>query len=294
MRLHFYKMQIGGNSFLLIDNTQDISPKDFKRIAEKICSKQYGVGASGIIFCAENNAIYVYDSKGNQNKNFFDALFCAARYYFDSGKITHTKDFSQKIRFTTQEGTKELDIISSREFALNLGSPFSLLNGKLLTEDESSCIENIAVDQKTICLSGIHLADDFLICIPGNNNTLPFSELYLKLKKNYKNKQIYLAYARQITKESILLKTLKKGLSTCTGSAASALVSLWYSGTSDKAAVCIFQEGPSSLWKQQEKLSEDKDGSRKITILWDTEKNEITAIGTGGYIFEGFFDYGEN
>jgi diaminopimelate epimerase len=286
-------MQIGGNSFLLIDDTKNISQKSFSKLAEKICSKRYGVGASGIIFCADNNVIHVFDSKGKQNKNFFDALFCAARYYFDSGKITQSKNFNQKISFLTREGIKELEIISSREFALNLGSPFSLLNGKLLTEEEASCMENITLDKRTICLSGIHIAEDFLTCIPGNNSTIPFSELYFKLKKNYSNKKIYLSYARQITKESILVKTLKRGLSTCTGSAASALLSLWYAGTSDKAAVCIFQEGPSSLWKQQEKLSEDKDNSRKLTVLWDTEKNEITAIGTGGYIFEGFFDYGE-
>ena len=53
----------------------------------------------------------------------------------------------------------------------------------------------------------------------------------------------------------------------------------------------IFTEGNKSLFEQQNLLAKDTDDSKKITILWDTTKNSLRAIASGGYLFEGYFEF---
>jgi len=37
-------------------------------------------------------------------------------------------------------------------------------------------------------------------------------------------------------------------------------------------------------------IARDRDNSRRLAAIWDTNANELFAIGSGGYLFEGKFD----
>ena len=52
MELNFYKLQIGGNDLLLVNeiNRATISTEILPKIAKSICKRSKGVGANGIIF----------------------------------------------------------------------------------------------------------------------------------------------------------------------------------------------------------------------------------------------------
>lgn len=290
MRLHFYKLQIGGNTFCLIEDEQieTLKPADLQNLSIKLCNRRFGVGASGCMLLSKDNTLRVYNPSGEMSSDASDAYMCAARFAFDSGKVTRLPDGSNAIVFKTLKGDVKLNVISSREFSLDLGSPFSLVSGKLLTPDSSGSIENYTIDEKPICLSGIHIKQSVLVAFPTSQKSFSFFEFYLKLRHSFQKQKVYLVFAHPITKETISIRTLKHGLSTSCASAAAALIASWYAGSCDKAAVCTFEYGSPSIWQQQEKLSADKDDSKKITILWE---NEIRAIGTGGYLFEGYYDY---
>ena len=49
MNLNFYKYQGTGNDFVMIDNRSDIFPKDRIAIISKLCDRNFGIGADGII-----------------------------------------------------------------------------------------------------------------------------------------------------------------------------------------------------------------------------------------------------
>ena len=87
------------------------------------------------------------------------------------------------------------------------------------------------------------------------------------------------------------IRTIKRGENTSCASAAAALISSVISGTSNNGAVCVFTQGNKSLFEEQNLLVKDTDDSKKITILWDTQENSLRAIASGGYLFEGFFEY---
>lgn len=293
MRIHFYKLHLGGNSFILIDDISNIPSKDFDKISKLLCNRKFGIGGSGCLFLDKDNNLYIYNHKGYSESQATDALFCAARFAFDSGRINKNGKNKKSILFNTNIGKKELNIISSREFEINLGTPFSLFNENILTDKKADCMDSIFIEDKKIAVFGIHLIQDNIVLLNSDISDFSFFEVYLKMHKSLNNKKTYLTFARNITKETLSLRTLHHGLSTICSSSAAALIASYFAGTCNKAAVCTFEYGSPNLFVQQNNLKLDVDNSRKLTILWNTDKNELRAIGSGGYLFEGFFDYEE-
>ena len=156
MRIHFYKLHLGGNSFILIDTAseKDLKLSEYPEISKSICNRRYGVGASGCIFLDEQNNLRLFRPDGTEASDFYDALFCAARYAFDSGRMNKNSHGEYEIRFNTLKGEKILKVISSREFELSLGSPFSLSSGKIINSESSSIMETIELEGKKIILTG--------------------------------------------------------------------------------------------------------------------------------------------
>ena len=292
MRVHFYKLHIGGNGFILIDlsENKDILPPLYTDIAKKVCDRRYGAGASACLFLSADNTLRFILPSGEECADSYDGLFCASRYAFDSGRISKDENNDNSIFFKTMRGDRALKILSSREFKLSLGSPFSLTSGKMINQNSTGTIETFDIEEKPVCVSGFHIHSDVISAHPTVSSASSFYEFYTKMRKVFSGKRVYLVFSRSITREIISIRTIKRGPSTSTASASAALVSSVLSGASESAAVCVFEKGNPSLDVQQAKLAEDTDNSRKITILWEKDSNELYAIGSGGYLFEGFFD----
>lgn len=293
MRIHFYKLHLGGNSFILIDTESEkqLAIKDYPEFSKSICNRRYGVGSSGCIFLDEQNNVRVYRPDGTECADFYDALFCTARYAFDSGRMTKNSNGDYELKFNTLKGEKNLKVISSREFEIVLGSAFSFSSGKIINSESTSIMETIEIDQHKIKMAGIHILSDILVTSPKTLSSKPFFLLYTKLREIFKPQKIFLTYSQAVTKETLCIRTIKRGENTSCASAAAALISSVISGTSNNGAVCVFTQGNKSLFEEQNLLVKDTDDSKKITILWDTQENSLRAIASGGYLFEGFFEY---
>lgn len=293
MRIHFYKLHLGGNSFILIDTESEkqLAIKDYPEFSKSICNRRYGVGSSGCIFLDEQNNVRVYRPDGTECTDFYDALFCTARYAFDSGRMTKNSNGDYELKFNTLKGEKILKVISSREFEVVLGSAFSFSSGKIINSESTSIMETIEIDQHKIKMAGIHILSDILVTSPKTLSSKPFFLLYTKLREIFKPQKIFLTYSQAVTKETLCIRTIKRGENTSCASAAAALISSVISGTSNNGAVCVFTQGNKSLFEEQNLLVKDTDDSKKITILWDTQENSLRAIASGGYLFEGFFEY---
>ncbi|MDR1748642.1 MAG: hypothetical protein LBR47_06240 [Spirochaetaceae bacterium] len=293
MEIPFYKMHIGGNGFLLIDLTRVPrlagleAVSLYPEVSRIMCGHRYGVGAAGCIFLAPDNGIRFFSHQGKETDYSGDALLCAARYAFDSGRITRNQAGTENlILFRTLKGEISLRIIGAHEFSLCLGSPFSALTGAVITPESMGMTEVIDVGDRAVRAAAVHIHEDVIAVFPGSAEGTELKELAKALRGHFKGRPVHIVMVRTITRETLVIRTADAGMSASCAAAAAAVILCAVSGLSDKNAVAVFSHRAPEAAVVPEA---DPDNSRRLAVLWDTEKNELTVIGTGGYLFEGTF-----
>jgi len=309
MTVPFFKLQLAGNGFILVDLAQ-IRPYERERTvptddaaaalpagpgggiesnlypeaARKLCDRRFGVGATGAIFLSADNTIRIFGAQGQPVTNGDDAILCAARYAFDSGRLTN-----RTITFRTPLGERKVTVLGAHEFRLNIGSPFSLLSGRVITTNSNGIVETIERDQVRAAYAAIHIHEDVVVAFPEGLGTLNFSGFSSLIQKAFPAKQVTPAIARCVTKETILVRTAVKRESGCCAVAAASLVAAFSTGLGEKDAVVIFEYAGTD-GQPDEAVAKDRDNSRRLAVSWDAAENDLFVTGTGGYLFEGKFD----
>ncbi len=303
MTFPFYKLQLAGNGFILCDflhfsedekDKPEFRRADWKATARKICSRRFGVGASGCIFLGRDNSIQIYNSEGLLTDEADDALLCAARYAFDSGRTD-----GKKILFHlphAPEKKLKVDILGANEFRISCGAPFSLLKENVITPGSTEIneiIENEGIDGS---YAAVHLREDVLVSWPHKRGAFSFQDFADLTHKAFPKKKVIPVVANPITDDTIIAKAFPRGMSGTCSVAASVLCASVCSGATGHQSMVMFRQ-PGDGGLPDTMLEQDTDSSRRLAVFWDyneNEKNEIYAVGSGAYIFEGKFDIQEN
>lgn len=290
MTIPFYKLQLAGNGFILVDlgslpqEKKPLEADRFGEAARTLCDRRYGVGATACIFLSRDNTIRIFGAQGQPVKEADDAFLCAARFAFDSGRIS-----GKTITFKAPLEEKKLDVLGAHEFRISLGSPFSLLSGSVIEGTSKTVAETIERDGMRASYSAIHVHDDAVIAFPGAEGTLSYASFNGLVQKAFPTKQVLPVIARAITRETILVRAIPKRESGACTAAAATLVAARLEGMSDDEAVIIFEQTGTD-GQPDAAIARDRDNSRRLAALWDAKANELSVIGSGGYLFEGKFD----
>ncbi|ONM01367.1 Diaminopimelate epimerase chloroplastic [Zea mays] len=83
--LHFVKYQGLGNDFIMVDNRDSSVPKVTPEEAAKLCDRNFGIGADGVIFVMPgvNDADYtmrIFNSDGSEPEMCGNGVRCFARF----------------------------------------------------------------------------------------------------------------------------------------------------------------------------------------------------------------------
>lgn len=297
MILPFYKMQLAGNGFILIDlgalekeiKSRNYPDETFENeqyglAARILCNRKYGVGANGIIILSEDNTIRMYSPRGKAVYPADDAILCASRFAFDTGRVA-----GGSIIFNTTRGPLQIDVLGAHQFRVSLGSPFSLLNGALIGPDCGNLVETIKHEGTEIACSAVHIRQDVVTAFPRSLGTLDFNGFSTLVKKAFPDKNIIPVIAHSVTSETIVLKAKPRLESAVCASAAAALVTAVCSGLSGHEILVMF-ESQGTDGQPDAIIARDRDNTSRLAASWDTTENELYAVGSGGYVFEGKFD----
>lgn len=95
MKISFYKYQGTGNDFIIIDDRQDLFPKDDKIIVE-LCDRKFGIGSDGIILIKQSKEsdFYMEFFNPDASRSFCgNGSRCAIAFAYKMGIIDKTTHF---------------------------------------------------------------------------------------------------------------------------------------------------------------------------------------------------------
>ncbi|KAK1627313.1 hypothetical protein QYE76_001628 [Lolium multiflorum] len=174
--LHFVKYQGLGNDFIMVDNRDSAVPKVTPEEAAKMCDRNFGIGADGVIFVMPgvNGADYtmrIFNSDGSEPEMCGNGVRCFARFIAELENLQGTHSF----KIHTGAGLIIPEIQNDGKVKVDMGQP--ILNGPDVPTKLSST-KNEAVVQAELVIDGLTW---YVTCVSmGNPHCVTFGAKELK------------------------------------------------------------------------------------------------------------------
>lgn len=110
----FVKMQLNGNDFVFVNN-RDSGMLSQKDVIKRICNRNQGIGADGMVMVSESDEadykLEIYNADGSQAKMCGNALLLFGKYLYESDNFgSYRLKGRERIRVETQAGLREIKI----------------------------------------------------------------------------------------------------------------------------------------------------------------------------------------
>ncbi|XP_050384575.1 diaminopimelate epimerase, chloroplastic [Argentina anserina] len=122
--LHFVKYHGLGNDFILVDNRDSSEPKVTPEQAVRLCDRNFGIGADGVIFALPgvNGTDYtmrIFNSDGSEPEMCGNGVRCFARF------IAELENLHGNQRFTVHTGAGLIvpEIVDDGKVRVDMGEP---------------------------------------------------------------------------------------------------------------------------------------------------------------------------
>ena len=119
-----------GNDFILVDNTKDHLPLLTPQDGIKLCDRNFGIGADGVIFALPgiNGCDYtmrIYNSDGSEPQMCGNGIRCLAKYIYDEIEInkSHSDVEERSYNIWTNAGKIIPKLTSTGAITVDMGEP---------------------------------------------------------------------------------------------------------------------------------------------------------------------------
>ncbi|KJS81451.1 MAG: diaminopimelate epimerase [Peptococcaceae bacterium BICA1-8] len=89
--MNFVKMHGAGNDFILINLLEGNSPLDYSLLAPKLCDRNFGIGADGLLFIMPSETadikMRIINSDGSEAEMCGNGIRCFAKFVYEEGII---------------------------------------------------------------------------------------------------------------------------------------------------------------------------------------------------------------
>ena len=238
------KMQGCGNDFVIIDYSEfEKTNMEMSDLAKKICDRNFGVGADGMIIpktdCADADiSWYFFNSDGSIAQMCGNGMRCFAKYVYDK-KIVNKKEFTVK----TLAGIIKPLLLDNGLVKVNMGKP--VLVPEQVPCKLTKCLEQkIIVDGKFYSINAVSMGNPHCIIFVHDDSDL--LELAKNVGPKFEHHEIFpektnVEFIRVKSRNEIDLRVWERGcgitLACGTGACASVVASILNNLTDNKVKV---------------------------------------------------------
>jgi len=256
MQFTFYKYEGTGNDFVMIDNRQEIFPKDNIELVKHLCDRRFGIGGDGLILLENDIAtdfkMVYYNSDGNPSSMCGNGGRCLVAF------AKHLNIINEKASFVAIDGIHHASIEADNTVSLqmsdvnevkifpeyvflNTGSPHHVQMETALSQ----------LDVKTI------------------GSTIRYSDLYAKAGSN-------INFVKQLSENTFAIRTYERGVEdetlSCGTGATAVAIAMYALGKTSEKNIAINVEGG------------------KLEVSFDTISDNYTNVilkGPATFVFKG-------
>lgn len=186
--MEFTKMQGSGNDFVFLNHFTAFEDRDYPRLAQKLCHRQFGVGGDGLIVILPSQAadarMRIINSDGSEPEMCGNGIRCFARYVFDQGIVRNNP-----MRVETLAGilTLELKLEEGKVQGVRVDMGEPLLRAELIPvigQGEPVIGQTLEVLGETFQYTAVSMGNPHCVIFVEDYETLDFERMGPAIEKH--------------------------------------------------------------------------------------------------------------
>lgn len=261
--LPFIKMQGCGNDFILVESSLILMDRDLSSLAKKICNRNYGVGADGLIISHPSEKadfrMQIINSDGSEPEMCGNGIRCYAKYLELSGKTD-----KKELEIETLAGIIKPTIVENKnqmQVKVDMGEPI-LEPAKIPIigfDTEKVINKDLEVDGKVFKINAVSMGNPHCIIFVEDLDSIDFEKWGVAIE-NFKAfpKKTNVEFVKVQDKNNLKVKVWERGAGAtlaCGTGACAVLVAAVLNGFSEKKANVHLPGGTLEIeWTKDNKL----------------------------------------
>ncbi len=279
MELNFSKMEGLGNDFILLNDRSGAIQKSiaYPELSKKLCSRNFGIGADGIILILDSNTadirFRIYNSDGSEPQMCGNGMRCFAKYLYENHIIR-----KPKFQVETMAGTIVPELLFNEtgqvtDVCVDMGEP--ILDPEKIpfnTDTPRAIGKKIKVNGSDVFITAVSMGNPHAVIFVDDVEKVDL-ETQGKAIENHElfPEKTNVEFIQIISKREIKMGVWERGAGktlACGTGACAALVASHLNGKSKKRALVRLKGGD-------------------LFIHWDKGNNRIYKTGPANLVFEG-------
>jgi len=275
----FTKMQGTGNDFVIIDAVRQRVETDLPELARKMCHRNFGVGADGLILVLPSRTadiqMRIFNADGSEPEMCGNGIRCFAKFVYTKGLVEKTT-----MNVETLAGTiiPELQLQGNEVTGVrvNMGEPILERSRIPMAGDGPSPVleEQLAIGQQHLTFSAVSMGNPHCVIFVPDVEAVPLNQWGPQIETHSLfPRKTNVEFAQVLGPERVRMRVWERGagptMACGTGACAVTVAGVLTGRTSRQVTV------------------ELPGGS--LTIHWDNASNRVYMTGPAEEIFTGEF-----
>lgn len=246
--MKFWKMHGLGNDYIVIDNRMGlIAEKDSSKLAQKICTRKFSIGADGMILVSNSTIadarMRIFNLDGSEAEMCGNGIRCFSKYCYENN-IVEKKELTIETIAGIRKAKLTIKNNKITHINIDMGIPIFEKNHIPMLGNGKCVNQELTIDKKLLKITCLSLGNPHCVLFVDNIDTFPVHIIGPKLENHllFPNR-INIMFVEIENKDKIKMRSWERGcgetLACGTGACAAVLAGNLLGGTDRKVIVSL-------------------------------------------------------